>query len=557
MPKELILKHALKNAISYGGKCNLGAVIGRVLAENPKLREKVNDVKKEAIRIGAIVNKMSLVEQEAKLLDLAPELLTEQKAEVRRTLPDLPDASKGKVVMRFEPSPSGALHIGHAIPFLLNAEYCKKYKGKLFLRISDTNPFEIHVPAYKLIEQEAKWLTDQPFQVKYQSDNLKTYYKYAEQLIRKGKAYVCTCSSAAFKKLVDKKKACPHRKLPVSQQLKEWKKMFTTYKPGKAVLRIKTDLKAKNPALREWPAFRIAKEKHPKQGKKYRVWPLMNFSVSVDDHLEGMTHVIRGKDHVVNTERQIFLYEYLGWKIPKYIHIGRINFSNIRLSASQTREAIKQGKYSGWDDIRLPFIAALKKRGILAQAIAQHAIAIGPSKVDKTVSIEQFMNAIYDNNRKLLDADTERYFFVANPVRATVQGAPKLQAILPLHPEKDKGHRKLVTKDNFYLAKEDVSQLKEGKVYRLMHLFNFTKKKGGFVFHSKAHNPALKAKLIHWLPADEKQIVKITVKLPNGKSVKGIAEKVVGGLKKGKIIQFERFGFCCKQGKNEFWFGHR
>lgn len=552
MQKELILKYALKNAVSYAGKANVGAVLGKILAEKPELRAKIKVLVKEINQIVVRVNIMSLSEQEARLLELAPELLTERKVEVREQLPELPNV-KGKVVMRFEPSPSGALHIGHAITFLLNAEYCRKYKGKLYLRISDTNPLEINEQAYKLIIQEAKWLTDYPFSMKYQSDNIKTYYKYAEQLIRKGKAYVCTCSQPTFKELVDKGKPCPHRNLPAIQQLKEWKLMHK--KPGKAVLRIKTDLQSKNPALREWPAFRIIDKKHPCQKDKFRVWPLMNFAVAIDDYLQGMTHVLRGKDHVVNTERQLFIFDYLGWKKPHYIHIGRINFTGIRLSATETREAIKKRKYSGWDDIKLPFIAAIKKRGILPEAFAKYAIEIGPSKVDKTLSIDEFMHKIYDNNRKLLDEKVERYFFVNQPVKVTILNAPKIQARLPLHPKKAKGFRKMHTSDKFYLAKEDISQIKQGKVYRLMHLFNFVKDKGKFKYHSKELNPTLKAKLIHWLPADSKQIAKTSVKMPDGKTLKGYSEKNMA-VKINDIIQFERFGFCCKQ-KDGFWFGHR
>ncbi len=558
MLKGLILKHSLKNAVSYGGKASEGAVLGRVLAENPNLRSKVDEVRKEVSKICSTVNRMSLTEQEAKLLSIAPELLTENKAEVRVALPDIPDAEKGNVVMRFEPSPSGALHLGHAITFLLNAEYCKKYNGKLLLRIADTNPIEIYEPAYKLIEEEARWLTNYPFSTKNQSDSLKNYYKYAEQLIMNGKAYVCLCSQQSFKKLIERRKACPHRSLSVTQQLKAWQKMHEKkgYKEGKAVLRIKTDLKAKNPALREWPAFRIVDAKHPKHGSKYRVWPLMNFSVAIDDHLQGMTHVIRGKDHVVNTERQIFIYEYMKWKKPHYIHIGRVNFSNMKLSATQTREAIKRRKYSGWDDIRLPFIAALRKRGIQAEAFARYAIEIGPSKVDKTLKIEEFMQKIYDKNRKIIDSKAERYFFIQQPTKIKIEGAPKLDAKLPLHPEKNKGYRTLKTSDTFYLDKGDMKQIKGGKVYRLMHLFNFVKEKGKLKFHSKELRPELKAKLIHWLPADARQTARVTVKMPDGKSLKGIAESVAVRVKTGEVIQFERFGFVCRQ-KDGFWFGHR
>jgi len=562
--KDIILKHALKNAISYGGKASAGAVLGHVLAGNPNLRQNVPEVKKEIDKILAQVNSLSLAAQEAKLLSLAPEMLEEKRAEVRISLPELPNAEKGKVVMRFEPSPSGALHIGHAFVFLLNAEYCKKYDGKLYLRVSDTNPSNIHEPAYKLIEQEARWITDCPFNFKLQSDNVETYYKYAEELIKKGKAYVCTCSSEQFKKLVDAGKACPHRELPAAQQMKEWKKMLTKgkegYKEGQAVLRIKTDLKAKNPALREWPAFRITESEHPKQGTKYRVWPLMNFAVAIDDALQGMTHVLRGKDHIVNTERQLFIFDYMKWKKPHYIHIGRINFSNLKLSASATREAIENKEYSGWDDIRLPFLAALKRRGLQPGAFANYAIAIGPSKVDKTLSIEEFMQIIYDNDRKILDPETDRYFFVQEPIPVSIEGAPKQDAKLPLHPEQDKGFRTLKTGKEFYLAQKDldvINKVKDGQVFRLMHLFNFKNEEGRLKFHSQEHDPGLRAKLIHWLPADEKQLSRVVVKMPDGTELGGWAEKSVEKLKQESVIQFERFGFCCKQGKNEFWFGHR
>ncbi len=241
--KDLILKYALKNAVSYNGKANTGAVLGKILSEKPELKNKIKELAKEINQIIANVNSMSLIQQEAKLMELAPEMLETKKAETRIALPDLPLAEKGKVVMRFEPSPSGALHVGHAITFLLNAEYCRKYNGKLYLRIADTNAPEIHIPSYKLIPEEAKWLTNYPFTLKYQSDNIKKYYEYAEKLIKKGKAYVCTCSSSLFKKLVDKGKACKHRDLPIEEQLKEWKNMHSKYKQGQAVLIIKPNFK--------------------------------------------------------------------------------------------------------------------------------------------------------------------------------------------------------------------------------------------------------------------------------------------------------------------------
>jgi glutamyl-tRNA synthetase len=181
------------------------------------------------------------------------------------------------------------------------------------------------------------------------------YYKYAESLINKNSAYVCTCSSENFKKFADNKKDCPCRKLNVKENLERWKKMLDKFGfgEGEAVLRFKSDMKHKNPAMRDFPLARINLTKHPRQGNKYRVWPLMNLAVATDDIELKMTHIIRGKDHRDNAERQEMIFKVLGKKFPWTAFLGRINFKDMELSSTQMRKDIEAKKFKSWDDKQL------------------------------------------------------------------------------------------------------------------------------------------------------------------------------------------------------------
>jgi glutamyl-tRNA synthetase len=291
------------NAVRYGGKANEGSVLGMLLSQNPELKSKIQELKEEIKEEVKKINKLSLKQQEALLKKLDPKEFKKEEPHIKKGLPELKNVPK-KPVFRLAPSPSGPLHIGHAIGLLLNSEYAKKYKGKFILRIEDTNPENIMPEAYKMIEDEVKWLTnDQNLKPQIQSDNLSLYYEKAEQLIKLNKAYVCTCPQLNFKPLVDKSKSCPCRNLKIEENQKRWLKMFKE-KEGFAVLRIKTDLNHPNPAIRDWPAFRIIGTEHPIRKKEFRVWPLMNFAVAIDDYESGINYVIKGKDHIVNTERQ-------------------------------------------------------------------------------------------------------------------------------------------------------------------------------------------------------------------------------------------------------------
>ena len=148
--KLVIRKHALDNARKYNGVPNMGAVIAKVIFERPAVKSELKKLTPEIKKICDEIRLMTVEAQSAELQKLAPELLAEKHGPEEKKLKQLPNMEKGKVVMRLAPSPSGPMHIGHAIVFSLSHLYCKEYDGKLILRIEDTNPEEIYVPAYKM-----------------------------------------------------------------------------------------------------------------------------------------------------------------------------------------------------------------------------------------------------------------------------------------------------------------------------------------------------------------------------------------------------------------------
>ncbi|MGD9275943.1 MAG: glutamate--tRNA ligase family protein [Candidatus Pacearchaeota archaeon] len=383
--------YALKNAISYGGKANQGAVVSGLFNEGMKKDE----VKKYIREISEVVKKVNSlsVDKQKKEFEKLKNLVG--KRPEREGLPELPNVKKSGVVMRFSPAPSGRLHIGGVRTAALSYLYVKKYGGKFYIRMDDSDPAKVNQESYDYIKEELKWLFGNSFEIIIISDRLKLYYKYAEKLIKKNSAYVCTCSGEDFRELAKEKKECPCRNNSVGENLKRWKKMLDKkgYKEGGAVLRFKSDMKHKNPAMRDFPLARINLTSHPIQKNKFRVWPLMNLIVSVDDIELKMTHIIRGKDHKDNAERQKMIFEVLGRKFPWTSFIGRYKFKGVDLSKRKITQGIKEGKYSGWDDEKLLTVASLKKK-YSPEVFLKFTEHMGISEVDRIFDRKEFLRLL-------------------------------------------------------------------------------------------------------------------------------------------------------------------
>ncbi len=557
--EELIRKYALENAVKFGGKCNPQAVLGKVLGERPELKSRAKDLAKLVEEISDQINSMSLDSQKNLLSQYSFGERQPQQRKEEKFLPPLPDVEKyGKVVTRFAPNPDCVLHLGSARAIILSHDYARMYDGKFILRFEDTDPRlkKASLQFYDSIKEDLKWLKCEWDEEYVQSDRLPIYYEFARKLIDVGGAYVCTCESEMFKKLLIEKMPCPCRNLSIKENLERFDKMLDgTFDEGEAVLRIKTDLNHPNPAVRDWPALRIvdtSRYPHPRVGSKFRVWPLYNFSAGLDDHLMGVTHIIRGKEHYTNMVRQKYMYSYLGWSYPTAIHYGRLKIEGGVLSKSKIMQGIAKGLYSGFDDPRLATFKALRKRGVLPETIRQIIYEVNIKPVDATIS----WSTLFSINKKLVDPIAPRYFAVFNPLILAIKGFDEeRQIVLRKHPNVESmGYRSihLTPEDGVlkvYISGNDLELIKKCNVFRLMGLANITEFDLKFSHaEAKVHSfdietaKKLNAPLIHWVPVTD--CVKVQMITSDGNLIEGFGEKSLADAPIDSIVQLEREGFA-------------
>ncbi len=533
--KEDIIRYfAAENKVKFGS-INSNAVLGRVLGRLKKEEKKdIESIKRDVEQVCSEIDLMDIEDVKKIIGEFKDGMnFSDKKKKVVKGLKELPNAVKGKVVTRTAPSPSGYLHIGHVFNIILNYEYAKKYKGRFVLRLEDTNPGNIDKEAYEKIPEDVEWLVNDKVKVVVQSDRMELYYKYMEDLFRRGKAYVCKCKPEEFRKYVGNNEKCPHRDASVEENLKEWENMMDYYEEGEAVVRLRTDLEHPNPAVRDFPIFRINRKEHPLQGRKYNVWPLMNFSVAIDDHELGITHVIRGKDHIINTERQKYIYDYFGWKHPEFIHLGRINFTDFKISKSETKKKIDEGVYRSWDDPRLPFLVAFKRRGFKAESFRKYVLDVGISERDRKTTYKEFVKKLEYFNRQIIDPVSNRYFFVEDPVLIDVPMEDK-DVELPLHPDFDRGKRILRFRGKVYISRKDYRKFK-GKTVRLKNFVTI-----GLEEEIKVKGDE-KADIVLWVPEES---VEGEIFMDDGSVLKGRFEKNIVNESVDNTVQLEKMFFA-------------
>ncbi len=547
--EELALRMALRNALQHGGKACEKPVVGMVLRENPEFKRDVRAVMEAVSKAVQRVNSMSREEME----ELASELgaVVEEKGkrkEEESKLPPLPKAEKGKVVMRIAPFPSGPIHIGNARPFILNDEYVKMYEGRLILVFDDTiggGGKEIESEAYDLIPEGLEWLGVKWHDVFYKSDRLEIYYKYARKLIEMGRAYVCFCDVDTLREKRRKGIECEHRNHSIEENLEYFEKMLSNhYGEGEASLRIKTDMKYPNPAFRDRVLMRISEREHPRVGKKYVVWPLLEFSWAIDDHLLNITHILRGKDLMMETEMERFIWEIFGWNPPVIIHTGLMRIEGIKLSKSKFQKEVREGRFMGWHDPRTWSMQSLRKRGIMPEAVRRFVLSVGVSEADITVPVD----ALYKENRRIIDPIANRYFFVHDPVKVSIINTSPTTVRVPLHPDfRERGYREIRVVKDVYICKEDAKILRKEGIIRLKDFVNIrlVDQEGGTLIVKSIGDGGVdlrKIRKVQWVPTNEN--LKVKAIMPDASVVEGLAELNCAELKSDEVVQFERFGFC-------------
>ncbi|MGC8936065.1 MAG: glutamate--tRNA ligase [Candidatus Methanomethylicaceae archaeon] len=547
--RSVLRKYAILNALKYDGKADVKAVVGKALSENPDLRKMAQEVFRIAADVVAEINAMPLQNQRSLAESLGLSLVKEKPKKEEHLLPPLPNAHKyPRVHVRFAPNPDSVIHLGNTRAALLSDEYAKMYRGIFTLRFEDTSPsVKPPVPeAYEVIREDLIWLGVHWDEEYIQSERLPIYYEYAEKLLAMGGAYVCTCRPDQFREMILAKRPCPCRDLPPETHLKRWEGMLDgKIKRGAAVLRVKTDLEHPNPAIRDWPAMRIDTKPHPLQGRKYRVWPLYNFACGIDDHLMGITHILRGKEHEVNMQRQLYLYRSFGWEYPEAIHYGRLKIEGAVLSKSKIRQGIEAGIYKDWSDPRLGTIAALRKRGFLPETIRRLILEVGVKPSEALISWDN-LEAI---NRKLLDPVTKRFVFLPNPAPIEVIDLPKeFQAHIPLHPDHPEWgyitYKITPPSSTIIVSSKDLSAFKQGSLFRLMNLFNvkmIESTKCTFFSESVADVKSMRVPIIQWLPRGSG--TPLSVVMPDASTIDGLVDTNILKEPLPGTFQFYRFGF--------------
>ena len=548
--ENVAYKYALQNAIQFDGKADIKAVIGKTIAVLKEDKFSPNDIIPVVRSVVDTVNRLSLEEQTTELQNLAPELLIKEKRDKEIVLPSLPNAVMGKVVTRFPPEPNGFLHIGHAKAAIVDQEYARMYDGKFILRFDDTNPENAKLEFYDVQREDLQWLGIEWDEEYNTSDHLEQHYKLAEQLISQGDAYVCKCLPEDIKHGRFYGKECMCRRTSCGENVDIWKDMISSSTVEGAILRLKGDLTCTNTAMRDPTLFRIIETEHPIQGSKYRVWPTYDFAGAIEDSLSGVTHPFRTKEYELRDECYFYILNLLNLRKPHLMEFSRLSIEGMPVSKRKIKPLIDTGKVTGYDDVRLPTLRGLRRRGILVETIKQFVISQGISKAESSVTFDQ-VEAI---NRKIIDSRAKRYFFVPQPVKLIVENAPTKTITLKLHPTEKLGEKTITTNNIFFISDNDVQKLKIGDIFRLKDLYNvkIKEKNDKIIAEFAGENLLPDINKIQWTT---KNYVPFTVYKPHPlfinekynenslEKIEGYAEEAIKSLKTDEIIQFERFAF--------------
>jgi glutamyl-tRNA synthetase len=534
---DLIRHLALQNSLQYSGKGQAGSVISRIMGNRADLRQFGKFiaplVAKAVTESNAKAQKDGLDSITKILESEAPELL-ERKVQTRREgLPDLPNLEKRKPVLRFAPNPNGPLSFGHSRGLVINGEYAKNLDGELILRFDDTDT-TVKPPmleAYESIPRQQEWLCGfAAHRIVIASERMEHYHEYAHKMLDGEFGYVCTCSAEGFKVHRVGMTECPCRNNSRELNLERWGMMNdpTGYQPGDAVLRVKTDMTLKNPALRDWPAARIQTNPHPRVGNRWRVWPLLDFQSAVEDYLQGVTHIIRGKDLMDSTRKQTLLYSHFGWKYPETIYWGRVKVHEFgAFSTSQMKKDIAEGLFDGWDDPRLPTLSALARRGIQANALRSFWIELGLTQKDIAVPL----STLYSHNTKEIDPKAPRLSFVRNSFPIALNGEYPRNGTIQSHSDTEMPPRKYSIDEGVWIEEED-----SGKPLRLKDLCDIDE--NGNV---ESIDRSDKRSVVHWVAGG----VPSKLTIASGQemvTVEGILEN--NNHPVGTIVQLERIGYA-------------
>ena len=334
----------------------------------------------------------------------------------------------GRVVTRFPPEPNGYLHIGHAKSICLNFGIASEHEGGIcHLRFDDTNPSKEEVEYIESIKHDVRWLGfDWGEHLYYASDYFDQLYQYAVQLIKDGKAYVCSLSAQEIREyrgtLIEPGKDSPYRTRSVEDNLDLFERMRAgELEEGSNVLRAKIDMTSPNLNMRDPVIFRILHVNHHRTGDRWCIYPTYDFAHCLSDSIEGITHSICTLEFEDHRPLYDWVLDELGVDChPQQIEFARLNVSYTIMSKRRLLELVEEGYVAGWDDPRMPTISGLRRRGYTPESIRNFCERIGVAKRDTVVDVALLEHSI----REDLNQRAPRVMAVLRPLRLVIDNYP-------------------------------------------------------------------------------------------------------------------------------------
>ena len=381
---------------------------------------------------------------------------------------------QGRVATRFPPEPNGYLHIGHAKSVCLNFGIAAQYGGTCNLRMDDTDPSGEDQEYVDSIIRDVKWLGfDWDDRLYYASDYYEQLYEYAVNLIKEGKAYVCSLSAAEIRDyrgtLTEPGKESPYRDRPMEENLDLFKRMRAgEFEEGTHVLRAKIDMASPNITMRDPIIYRIRKEPHYRTGNQWCIYPMYDFAHCLSDSIEKITHSICTLEFENNRPLyDWFLDELKVEAHPQQIEFARLNLSYTVLSKRRLIELVEDRYVSGWDDPRMPTLAGMRRRGYTPEAIQNFCDRIGVAKNESLIDVALLEHFV----REDLNERAPRMMAVVHPLRVVIDNYPEGQVEefdCPYHPQNPgMGSRKVPFSRGLYVEQEDFMENPPKKFYRL------------------------------------------------------------------------------------------
>jgi glutaminyl-tRNA synthetase len=379
----------------------------------------------------------------------------------------------GGVHTRFPPEPNGYLHIGHAKSICLNFGIAREYGGLCNLRLDDTNPSKEDIEYVESIAADVRWLGfDWEDRMFYASDYFPQMYEYAEQLIRAGKAYVCSLSPDEIREhrgtLTEPGKDSPYRNRPVEETLDLFRRMRAGEFPeGAHVLRAKIDMASPNLNMRDPTIYRVKHESHHRTGDRWCIYPMYDYAHCLSDSIEGITHSICTLEFEDHRPLYDWFLDELRVYHPQQIEFARLNLSYTVLSKRRLLELVQGRLVSGWDDPRMPTISGLRRRGVPPESIRRFCDIIGVAKRDSVVDVALLEHTV----REDLNRIAPRVMAVLKPLKVVIVNYPEdreetLEAIN--NPEDPAmGTREVPFSRELYIERDDFREDPPRKYHRL------------------------------------------------------------------------------------------